>query len=205
MTDDKKELENEQPKPEKDEKDKKDNEEINGVTEGALHALGRLAPGFGDIVKGLEKSEAFQERIKEANAEIERQLKKAPPLRKVEGTRKSIIPPKTTLKVSRSILDEEPTRRQQDSRDLHGGQSPQRDVIADIFDEGEYVKVIAELPGVEEKDITVEIKDNYLMISAQAMGRKFSKQLELPDAVKKEWQSSYKNGILQIRFEKEKK
>ena len=30
-----------------------------GMVEGALQGLGKIIPGFGELVKGLEKSEAF--------------------------------------------------------------------------------------------------------------------------------------------------
>jgi HSP20 family protein len=184
----KKKAESEESKAEGDDKE----EEVRGVTEGALRGLGKIIPGLGELVKGLEKSEAFQERLKAADAEVERQLEKAPPLKRVVGTRKSIIPPKTTLKVSQTTLSEEAVVP-----------LSQREVVADIFDEGDYLKVIAELPGVDEKDIKVEVRDNLLILSAQATGRKYYKEVELPCLVKNELNLTYKNGILQISIEKE--
>ena len=166
-------------------------EEVSGVTEGALRGLGKIIPGFGELVKGLEKSEAFQERLKAADAEIERQLEKAPPLKRVEGTRRSIIPSKTTLKVSRTTLGEEAAV-----------QPPQREVTTDIFDEGDCLKVIAELPGVDEKDIKAEVKGNLLILSARVTGREYYKEIELPCLVKAELNLTYKNGILQITIKK---
>jgi len=175
-------------------KDEQKEEDIEGVTQGALHGLGKIIPGFGELVKGLEKSEAFQERLKAADAEIEHQLEKASPLKKVEGTRGSIIPPKSTLKVSRTTLREE-----------SASQPPRREVIADVFDEGDYLKVIAELPGIDEKDIKARVKGNQLVISAQAAGRQYYKEIELPCLVKEELNLSYKNGILQVTMKKEQR
>jgi HSP20 family protein len=166
-------------------------EEVSGVTDGALRGLGKIIPGLGELVKGLEKSEAFQERLKAADAEVERQLQKSPPPKRVEGTRKSIIPPRTTLKVSRTTLKEE------------AALPPQREALADIFDEGDRLKVIAELPGVDEKDIKAEVRDNLLIFSAQTAGREYYKEIELPCLVKNKLNLSYKNGILQITIEKE--
>ena len=142
----------------------------------------------------MEKSEAFQERLKAADAEIEHQLEKASPLKKVEGTRGSIIPPKSTLKVSRTTLREE-----------SASQPPRREVIADVFDEGDYLKVIAELPGIDEKDLKARVKGNQLVISAQAAGRQYYKEIELPCLVKEELNLSYKNGILQVTMKKEQR
>ena len=166
-------------------------EEVSGVAEGALRGLGKIIPGFGELVKGLEKSEAFQERLKAANVELERQLEKAPPLKRVEGTRRSIIPAKTTLKATRSTLREEAA-----------APPPQREVVADIFDEGDYLKVIAELPGVDEKDIKAEVRDNLLILSAQATARAYYKEIELPCLVKNKLNLTYKNGILVVRIKK---
>ncbi|HUV46434.1 MAG TPA: hypothetical protein VMW45_05145, partial [Dehalococcoidia bacterium] len=73
----------------KDNPKEQQKKEPEGVTEGALRGLGKIIPGFGELFKGLEKSEAFQERLKAADAEIEHQLEKASPLKKVEGTRGS--------------------------------------------------------------------------------------------------------------------
>jgi len=167
-------------------------DEVSGVTEGALRGLGKIIPGLGELVKGLEKSEAFQERLKAADAEVERQLEKAPPLKRAEGTRRSIIPPKTTLKVSRTTPREEAA-----------AQPPRREVTADIFDEGNCLKVIAEMPGADEKEIKAEVKDNLLILTAQATGQEYYKEIELPCSVKGELNLTYKNGILQITIEKE--
>ena len=175
-------------------KDEQEEDDAEGITQGALRGLGKIIPGFGELVKGLEKSEAFQERLKAADAELERQLEKSPPLKRVEGTRRSIIPPKTTLKVSRTTLREEAA-----------APPPQREVVADIFDESDYLKVIAELPGVDEKDIKAEVRDNLLILSAQATARGYHKEIELPCLVRDELSSTYKNGILQITMEKEQK
>ena len=172
-------------------KDEQEEDDAEGITQGALRGLGKIIPGFGELVKGLEKSEAFQERLKAADAELERQLEKAPPLKRVEGTRRSIIPPKTTLKVSRTTLREEAAAL-----------PPQREVVADIFDEGDYLKVIAELPGVDEKDIKAEVRDNLLILSAQATAREYYKEIELPCLVKNELNLTYKNGILVVRIKK---
>jgi HSP20 family protein len=178
----------EKKKPEGDKK----GHEVSGATEGALRGLGKIIPGLGELVKGLEKSEAFQERLKDVDAEVERQLEKAPPLKRVEGTRRSIIPPRTTLKVNRATLGEKTA------------QPHQKEVVADIFDEGTCLKVIAEMPGVDEKEIKAEVKDNILILSAQATEQEYYKEIELPCSVKGELNLVYDNGILQITIEKEK-
>ena len=165
-----------------------------GMVEGALHGLGKIIPGFGELVKGLEKSEAFQERLEAANAEIERRMEKARPPRRGWGTRRSIIRARTTLKVSQTTLEEESPVP-----------APQKDAITDTFDEGDRLVVIAELPGVDEKDIEVEVKGHRLVLFAKSRGRQYHKVVDLPCTVKDSPSLTYRNGILRISLEKEPK
>jgi len=87
------------------------------------------------------------------------------------------------------------------------GTMPETDVrepMVDVFDEKDMVRVIAELPGVEESDVTAELEGNILKIRAERGDRKYEKDIELPAAVtvKGEIKSRYKNGILEIELEK---
>ena len=168
--------------------------QLEGPVEGVLRGLDRVIPGFSELVKGLEKSEAFQERLKAANAEIERRMGKAPPLTRAGGTRRSTIPARTNLKVSRTTLEKESPMP-----------APRKDVIADMFDEGDRLMVIAELPGIDEKDIEVEVKGDRLVLFARSQGRRYHKDIELPCMVRDKPSSTYKNGILRISLEKEPK
>jgi len=78
-----------------------------------------------------------------------------------------------------------------------------REPIVDIFDEGKKLVVIAELPGVGEKDIHLEVKDDILDLSAEAKDRKYSKEVLLPSPVDADsMESSYKNGVLEIKLRK---
>ena len=77
-----------------------------------------------------------------------------------------------------------------------------REPVIDIFDEKDRVIVIAELAGVNEKDILVETKGNELTISAGSAVRKYSKTVKLPFNIKKKLKQRYKNGILELVFEK---
>jgi HSP20 family protein len=78
-----------------------------------------------------------------------------------------------------------------------------REPIVDVFDEGECLVVIAELPGVAEDDIHLEVKDDILDLSAEGKKAKYSKEILLPSSVDAEsMESSYKNGILEIELRK---
>lgn len=171
---------------------KEEEEASSGVAGGVLRGLGKLIPGLGDVTKGLEKSDAFQQRLSVINKEVERQLKETP-LKRVgqEGVRGTIIPPRTTLRSRQpsSGVGEPPLKKQ-------------REVIVDVFDEEDYIKVIAELPGVAEQDIKTEVTGNLLTISATGLSREYYKELTLPCPVKGEINSNYNNGILQIKLGK---
>jgi len=165
-----------------------------GPVEGVLRGLDEVIPGFGELVKGLEKSDAFQKRLEAANAEIERRMGKASPSSRVIGNRRSIIPPRTNLKVSRTTLGEESPVP-----------APQRDVNTDTFDEGDNLVIIAELPGVNEKDIEIEVKGDRLVLFARSQDRQYHKDIELPCMIRDKPSLTYKNGILKISLKKEPK
>ncbi len=78
-----------------------------------------------------------------------------------------------------------------------------REPIVDVFDEGEGLVVVAELPGVGEDDIRLEVRDDILDLAAKADGRKYSKEILLPSPVDADsMESTYKNGILEIKLRK---
>jgi len=78
-----------------------------------------------------------------------------------------------------------------------------REPIVDVFDEKDYVLVIAELPGIAEGNIRVNLEGDILKLTAENKDRKYAKEILLPSKVKKEsMEPSYKNGILEIKLEK---
>ena len=79
----------------------------------------------------------------------------------------------------------------------------ERQPLVDVFDEKEHVLVIIELPGVEEKNISTQIKGDILTLSAVSSDRKYYKEVILPkDVDAGTLKSKYKNGVLEIRIEK---
>lgn len=77
----------------------------------------------------------------------------------------------------------------------------EREPVADVFDEKDQVMVVVELPGVDMDDIAVDVEGDILRISAQTEDRKYSKEILLPSKVDEEkMESSYKNGILEIKL-----
>jgi HSP20 family protein len=79
-----------------------------------------------------------------------------------------------------------------------------REPMIDVFDEEDRILVIAELPGVSESEINVEVAGDILNISASDKDRKYAKEILLPGKVKPDSiKTSYNNGILEIILEKE--
>jgi HSP20 family protein len=80
-----------------------------------------------------------------------------------------------------------------------------REPMVDVFDEKDHILVIAELPGVSESEIKIELAGDILNLTASDRDRKYAREILLPGKVKPDSvKTSYKNGILEITLEKEK-
>ncbi len=78
-----------------------------------------------------------------------------------------------------------------------------REPLVDVFDEKETIRIIAELPGVDTKDIKVELEGDILTIAAEGKDRKYNKEILLPVKGKREsLRTSYRNGILEVTVTK---
>ncbi len=79
----------------------------------------------------------------------------------------------------------------------------EREPIIDIFDEKDELKVYAEMPGVNEADIKLDLKGDILDIRAVTGDRKYHKEVLLPSKVTAEAPvPSYKNGVLEVKLKK---
>lgn len=80
--------------------------------------------------------------------------------------------------------------------------SEEREPLIDIFDEKDHVLIIAELPGVAEEEIKTELSGDILNITTTGE-RKYTKEVLIKSAVKPEsMKKTYKNGVIEIRFDK---
>jgi HSP20 family protein len=79
----------------------------------------------------------------------------------------------------------------------------EREPLTDIFDEKDEIVVIAEMPGIEYNDITIDLNEDILEFSAVNKNRKYRKELLLSVKVSKQNLShKFTNGILEIRIKK---
>jgi HSP20 family protein len=77
-----------------------------------------------------------------------------------------------------------------------------REPLVDVFDEGQEIVVVAELPGVAEEEIHIEVQDDILSLETSGE-RKYAKEVLLPGRVDAATQQkAYKNGILELRLKK---
>ncbi|MFZ2411189.1 MAG: hypothetical protein WAW23_06435 [Candidatus Methanoperedens sp.] len=164
-----------------DELEKKEEEEPSIVGD----VVSQFIPGLGGIVKTLEKSSPeFRKRIAQTDAEIKHRLETG-----WNG--------KPEVKYGVSIKPLVPEREEGAPQEE---EAPEKEPIIDVFEEKDYITVIAELPGAEEKDIKTELNENFLMISAGG----YTKSIALPETAKSIAGRTYKNGILQLKIEKGK-
>lgn len=77
-----------------------------------------------------------------------------------------------------------------------------REPLVDVFDEDQEIVIAAELPGVSDEEIHIEIHDDVLSLETSGE-RKYAKEVLLPAVVDAtSLQKTYKNGILELRLKK---
>jgi len=146
--------------------------------------VSQFIPGLGGIVKTLEKSSPeFRKRIAQTNAQIKHRLETG-------WTEKPVVDYGMSIK---------PLVADKEEREPWEGKAPEKEPIVDIFEENDYVTVIAEIPEAMEKDIKTELTGNILEISAGG----FAKSITLPKDSRSIIGRAYKNGILQLRIDRE--
>jgi len=79
----------------------------------------------------------------------------------------------------------------------------QREPLIDTFEDENYITVLAELPGVEEKDVNIITDENTITITAENATKKYLKIVRLPTRIKKDTTKfTCRNNILQVRLKK---
>lgn len=79
----------------------------------------------------------------------------------------------------------------------------EREPLIDVISANGEVRVVAELPGVDKKDIKLRVLDDTVTISVDTPNRKYYKEVKLKDEVEtKSGKTSYKNGVLEVTLQK---
>lgn len=175
--------------------EKKEQKEQKGGLKGSID----INLGFGGLFKGIENLVNMASKLQEAGEGIQKEgeidlshLKEG--MKGVFGfSLKSITGGKTILEPFGNIKKtaKGPTIEED------------REPITDVFDEQDEIKIYAEMPGINQEGIKLELKEDILNISAQNGRYKFHKELILPakgnsDAMT----SNYKNGVLEVTIKK---
>jgi len=176
---------------EQGDKEKGHGKDEEGIAGGILKGIGKMIPGLGGLLKGLEKSPAFKERLKKIDEEVERKLREAP-LKKTEEGKFKI----RGRFEARHLAPDRPSMRKEVSPPMP------KERPVDIFDEKNHIKIIAEIPGVEEKDIKINLEKNKLSLSVDISDRKYYQEIKLPCSPKGALEKTYKNGILEVKINK---
>jgi HSP20 family molecular chaperone IbpA len=79
----------------------------------------------------------------------------------------------------------------------------QLEPLTDVFEEKDEVVIVTEFAGFQREALRTNIKNQRLILSADALDRKYHKSLNLPKRViPNTLHTTYKNGVLEIRLKK---
>jgi len=170
-----------------------------GTAAAVLKELGGVFPGLDRLIQGLEKSDAFRERLRAIDTELEARLS-SEPLKRVEGgvSWSSL----QTGPSARTMVRKPPAARRRPPP------APREEAVSkeppvDVFDEETHLKVVAELPGIEEEDIEIDLHGARLIVSANTPAHKYRKEIALPCAPEGKVERLYRNGVLELTLWKE--
>jgi len=150
-----------------------------------------------DLAKLTEKSQTYQKRINLGKKGVIDFRVSSHPIKGAYTTKSSsplkISKPKSkTPSISTQIPPTAPSIEE-------------KEPIVDVFEEEDHINIMAELPGVEEKDVSLKIEDDAVTISAETPAKKYHKEVKLPASVERDSvESKYRNGILEVKLRKAK-
>jgi HSP20 family protein len=157
-------------------------------------------PDIDEMMREMEK--AFSEQFKELEKELPRNLVRE--TKSPDGSTKKEIGPivygysVTIGPDGKPVVREFGNIRKSEGTPWKEIQD-KREPLIDVVSSDKEVRVIAEMPGVNNSDINVTVNDKSLVISVEREDRRYYKELELPGVVDpKGAKSNYNNGILEV-------
>lgn len=73
--------------------------------------------------------------------------------------------------------------------------------LVDLFEESDHILVLAEMPGVGEADVRLDLAGDILTLHAERGSKKYHKEILLPRSFTPEqMESSCRNGILEVKL-----
>ena len=75
--------------------------------------------------------------------------------------------------------------------------------LIDMFQDSNWVTIVAEIAGFNQETVKITVKDQKLTLSAKAKDRRYYKSLNLPKVViPTVAHTTFKNGVLEIKLKK---
>jgi len=160
-----------------------DDIQVEGIVQ---NVVGQFIPGLGGIIKALEQSSPeFRKKIAETDAEIGHRID-------VGWSSKPVIDYHISTRPIRRGTGRAAARGER----ITMPEAPHREPIVDVLEGPDGLTVIAELPGIAEEDLRINLKGDVLEISAGQL----SKKIALPRAAESILEKSFKNGILSLKL-----
>jgi HSP20 family protein len=163
--------------------------QVEGIVQSVVS---QFIPGLGGIIKSLEQSSPeFRQRIADTDAEIKHRID-------VGWSSKPVV----DYHVSTRPLGHGPghgaRRAAPRTESVKMPESaPHRQPIVDVMEGKDGITIIAELPGVSEEDLKLNLEGETLEITAGP----FSKKIAMPRIAKSIIEKSFKNGILHLKLD----
>ena len=160
-------------------------------------------PLIGGLVKGLGKFVDLVEKVEEAGGEIKRKGEIKGLGEKTKGiygfSIKTGIGGRPKIQTFGNIRPAKAAEGVKPKIKI----TEEREPIVDVFDEKDHILIVAELPGVSEDSITLDMKGDILTLEAGDEKRKYAKEILLPAKVYPHTkETSFKNGVLEVRIKK---
>lgn len=77
-----------------------------------------------------------------------------------------------------------------------------RTPLIDVFEDGDQVRVVVEMPGVSREDVQLDATPSRLRVRADGEMRRYDESVDLPSRVDPESASAeYTNGVLQVTLD----
>ncbi len=160
---------------------------------GIVHnVVSQFIPGLGGIIKSLEESSPeFRQRIADTDAEIKHRIDVGWSSKPVVDYHVSTRPlGRGPGHVARKAAPQTESVRMPET-------APHREPIVDVMEGKDGITIIAELPGVSEEELLMDLQGDSLEITAG----QFSKKIVMPRQAKSIIEKSFKNGILHLRLD----
>jgi HSP20 family protein len=170
--------------------ERKPHEKRGATEEGVGIGLGGILKGLGDLVDRLSELAESGEELSQTG-EIQDKKKQ------VKGIYGFTV--KVGLGGERSRVEPFGNLRK-DEKSGRTVVQEYREPVVDVFDEEDYVLVVAEMPGISSEDIQIEVDEDVLTFSAEKGDKRYRKEILLPRSFRQEqMQISCNNGVLEIK------